>query len=274
MVITELIKIAIFKENRTQILDKKSRGWHGLILYTGEASQMTVRGQTFRNVYGDLLFLPRNLAYQQKQLEGITEGIVVDFFAEAVGDWFFIRNCEDMLTQFNECVQLWRNRENEDVRLDLMSRVYAIFAEAFRRRGTDAVCESIISRRRIAPSLEYINENFTDPSLRIGTLAELSGMSTRHLSRLFCEAVGMSPKAYIEDLRFKYADDLLDHGYSITEIARLAGYADLYHFSKVYKAKRGVTPSGRTVRSTEKTESDKAIAGKVKIEEYERRIRE
>ncbi|MBE6612451.1 MAG: helix-turn-helix domain-containing protein [Ruminococcaceae bacterium] len=55
----------------------------------------------------------------------------------------------------------------------------------------------------------------------------------------------MPPKAYIESLRLKYADELLAGGFSVTDTARMAGYSDAYHFSKIYKSKRGITPSER-----------------------------
>ena len=72
MYITEIVKAEDFEQNRRRPFHKYARRWHGLILYTGEAAQMIVDGQTYHYGYGDLLFLPRSLAYRMDQLEGTT----------------------------------------------------------------------------------------------------------------------------------------------------------------------------------------------------------
>jgi len=251
--ITEIVRAEDFEQNRRGPFHKYARRWHGLILYTGEAAQMIVDGQTYHYGYGDLLFLPRSLAYRMDQLEGTTKCLVIDFFGEDVGGWFLVHDCADLRERFAECVRLWEARAEESARLDCMAAVYALFAEAYRRRGTSAACEAAISRRRIEQVLEYVHANFTAHDLRVSSLAAMAGVSTRYLGRLFTEAVGMPPKAYIEELRIKYADDLLsDRKFTVAETAKLAGYTDPYHFSKIYKARRGIPPSGRAAERREK----------------------
>ena len=54
----------------------------------------------------------------------------------------------------------------------------------------------------------------------------------------------MPPKAYITQLRIRYACDLLKSGkYKIGDIAEEVGYKNVYYFSKVFKAQTGSTPS-------------------------------
>ena len=40
--------------------------------------------------------------------------------------------------------------------------------------------------------------------------------------------------------------------FTVAETAKLAGYTDPYHFSKIYKARRGIPPSGRAAERREK----------------------
>ena len=100
-------------------------------------------------------------------------------------------------------------------------------------------------RERLTPALDYIHQNFASPELRVGELTEILGVSGRYLSQLFYDVVGKSPKDYIMSLKLDYADELLDGGHSVSEVAAIAGFCDIYHFSRTYKLVRGVPPTAR-----------------------------
>ena len=69
-------------------------------------------------------------------------------------------------------------------------------------------------------------------------------MSRGHFCRVFTECTGLSPMDYILSCRMRLAEDLLvNSSSSITEIARRAGYQDLFFFSRHFKQHHGVTPS-------------------------------
>jgi len=245
MYITEIVSVVDFMEYRGGLMKNSSRLWHGLILNIGQMSIFTVSGEEHRFRSGDILFLPRSLSYSFSHPDKIAKCLVVDFFGEDVGDWFLVRDCGDLRGKFEEACRTWEKRSDDASRLSCMAQVYALIAEAVSRRDQNSTVSHENSRRRITPVLEYIHENFASPGLRVPELAGIAGMSARHLNNLFSEAVGMPPKAYIESLRLKYADELLAGGFSVTDTARMAGYSDAYHFSKIYKSKRGITPSER-----------------------------
>ena len=61
----------------------------------------------------------------------------------------------------------------------------------------------------IQKALSYIHEHFTEP-LEVAHLARDVHMSCRHFTRLFVRLLGISPKQYINELRFHKALQLLD----------------------------------------------------------------
>lgn len=85
-----------------------------------------------------------------------------------------------------------------------------------------------------------------DPERR-WTTAELAaslGVSESYVYRVFREAVGQSPAAYIERLRVESAcARLLRPGASITEVAFELGFKTSQHFATVFKRYTGLTPS-------------------------------
>ena len=67
---------------------------------------------------------------------------------------------------------------------------------------------------------EAMRAGFTDSSLRIDALARAAGVSRSHLYRLFRSEYGVSPKAYLRDLRLTLARRLLcEHAMSVAEVA-------------------------------------------------------
>ena len=84
---------------------------------------------------------------------------------------------------------------------------------------------------------------FTDSSLRIDALARAAGVSRSHLYRLFRSEYGVSPKAYLRDLRLTLARRLLcEHAMSVAEVAYACGYADPLYFSAEFKREHGISP--------------------------------
>lgn len=95
------------------------------------------------------------------------------------------------------------------------------------------------------------------PLLRPGRGArenEVSGYSSRHLSRLFREGAGMGYKSYLRVLRINAAARRLRAGpesLTLTALAQDLGYFDQAHFIHDFKATCGVTPGTYRTRLTD-----------------------
>lgn len=90
----------------------------------------------------------------------------------------------------------------------------------------------------------YFIENHYNEEITLEKLAQDHFVSPTYLSRIFKDAVGMSPINYLIKIRLTHARDLLKKGtYTIKEVAQLVGYQDAYHFSKSFKKQYGSAPS-------------------------------
>ncbi len=75
-------------------------------------------------------------------------------------------------------------------------------------------------------------------------LSRRSGMSVNTFLRLFKQEFGMSPQQYARILRIDLARSLIWRAdRSLDEVAAATGFADRYHFSKVFKAVTQCTPA-------------------------------
>ncbi|HAI10124.1 MAG TPA: hypothetical protein DCM28_00340 [Phycisphaerales bacterium] len=78
----------------------------------------------------------------------------------------------------------------------------------------------------------------------IESLATDAGYSPAHFSRVFKHIMGISPQRHLMESRIHRARHLLiETDWSITRIAQVMGYNDVYFFSRQFKQITGQTPS-------------------------------
>ena len=96
----------------------------------------------------------------------------------------------------------------------------------------------------LQPAVEYIHKHYTEELIDVQKLSALCGISYDYLRQLFEKFYGVSPIKYINGLKLKRAKELLSSGlYSVREAAQHAGFSDLSHFSRFFKANVGVSPN-------------------------------
>ena len=108
------------------------------------------------------------------------------------------------------------------------------------------------SNRCIAlQAADLLQASARDPNCKIEKIAELLGVSRSQLFRLFKAKFDISPKQYLENIRFSIAEKLLHENYlTISEIAFASGYADPLHFSTEFKKRVGISPKNYATRSS------------------------
>ena len=90
--------------------------------------------------------------------------------------------------------------------------------------------------------LSYIHNNYAD-AVTNAKIGEVFGYNRNYVSDLIKSATNLPLHKYIESVRFERALDMLTTSeMPIKEIAELCGFCDIYHFSKMFKARFGVSP--------------------------------
>ena len=97
--------------------------------------------------------------------------------------------------------------------------------------------------RRVLKVKNYINQNYKN-EIRLSEVASLAGMSPSAFSRFFKLHTGRNLSDYIIDLRLGYASRMLvDSTHSIAEIGYGCGFNNLSNFNRIFKKKKGCSPS-------------------------------
>lgn len=91
--------------------------------------------------------------------------------------------------------------------------------------------------------IAYIHHHYMQP-LTLAQLAEKSGFRPKYFAKLFQRCTGYSPLNYLIQVRMDIAHDMLASGfYTVREVADHVGYSDPYYFSRLFKSRKGISPS-------------------------------
>jgi len=111
----------------------------------------------------------------------------------------------------------------------------------------DPSCKQVLFPRHLdVPALKRARQYLDSQKTRVVHSSELevvTGLSRYELARQFRAMSGTSPYRYLLMRRLDFARKLLAQSRSLVEVALEAGFADQAHFSRMFKATFGITPT-------------------------------
>ena len=105
-----------------------------------------------------------------------------------------------------------------------------------------------IAPRQIKVLKAWLDQNIGSP-LSVEAMAARVGLSTAHFAREFKRSIGMTPWAYVVDLRLNLAHKLLFEGKNVHDVAAHCGFADRSHLCRAFRARFGVSPRELAARA-------------------------
>ncbi len=161
-------------------------------------------------------------------------------------DWARVREPadDDILLPLFRYLLTWLGRGDSEPCLRAIAAMLAAFGTGNRTTGrlspetwppiVEQVCAYLFARLDEDPAC----------ALTLQTLAEAACVSPAHLCRLFQSSVGHSPAETVRLARLDRAATLLARSnYAAGEIAGLCGFANPFHFSRLFRAAYGVPPT-------------------------------
>ena len=119
--------------------------------------------------------------------------------------------------------------------------VLSLTVEALDRRQSKAVTVRPDVARKIEAAQSIIETRFDD-NWTITRLAREVGLNERQLKDGFRQLFGSTVHEYLHGVRMDMAGALLRAGQSVTETAFATGFSSLSHFSRAFRAAKGVLP--------------------------------
>lgn len=223
---------------------KNGRGKHGFIYTVSGAMCDTFTAPVKDTVTvgaGELIFIPAGTVYTGTYLDEGTEIKIVQFELEsgALPPYLSVPRKMDLPNGGALIEAFFAPLENRVSSHPFyhLSRLYELLwqvDQSYTRVPT--------KYRRLQAALFEISEDWAQ-SKPVSHYAALCDMSEVSFRRLFCEYTGLSPIAYRNDLRLKYARVKLQSGeFNVSEAATACGFTNLSFFIRLYKKKYGHTP--------------------------------
>jgi AraC-like DNA-binding protein len=139
---------------------------------------------------------------------------------------------------FKKIFSTWVSKK-EGYYFESVSLLYRIFAELQKDTSMPKRYKS-----KISPAMEIIHSDFLTRSFSMSELAAMCNVGESHFQKIFKKIHGISPKKYIIQLKINHACDLLRlERYTVTQIAELCNFSDVYFFSRQFKEYMGITPT-------------------------------
>ena len=234
---------AMFFETRTpkhKPVFVKGRDYYSLTYrYSGRA-YISVDGAEYIYVSDSVTFMPKGLSYTTEVSEDIHMAVVhFDFEALDPPRSPVVINAESTMLRalFKALV---KNSTDTSADYSKMSIFYEILAELDRLRESRS---SGIIPEKTELAKGIIEREYSDPLFSVTELAERIGVSSAYLRREFNKAYGMSPLAYLKDIRIKKAKLLLlSEQYSVARLASECGYTCPSYFIQDFHRATGESP--------------------------------
>ena len=106
--------------------------------------------------------------------------------------------------------------------------------------------KSVVARGGLSPTVsralkDYMQVDF-HKSITLSDLAVVAGLSEFHLQRMFRHTHGLSPHAFLTEVRIENAIEMMLKGESLSQVAFDCGFSHQSHFNRVFKQHTGATP--------------------------------
>lgn len=159
-----------------------------------------------------------------------------------VADGQFV-TCAGQFAAFDLAMQLVRERCGEELVHDICRHVTA---DCWREGASSQSRYSRLAAAgtRLLDVIQLMETHIEDP-LPLEAIARRTALSRRQIERLFERYINDTPLQYYHGLRLNKARQLLEStGLSVTDVAVASGFVSLSHFSRSFKQKFNVLPSG------------------------------
>lgn len=247
--ISEIVTVNMYELTAEDIKQKPLNRYgvnlptYELVFFVSGVNETHFDGVVINDRPGVLRFLPKNHKTGEYYSRGFEPGVCIDIYFDtsspmpdrAIG----FKNMDFLKDDFEKIYNLWCNKKT-GYYFRSMKVLYDII-EKINSHKEGYITNA--QKEKIDAAYSYIIEHYRDREFDYKQLCSVSNLSYSYFKELFIAAYKMPPSRLVSKLKIEYAKELLiTRRYSITEIAELCGFDNVYYFSTVFKKWVGISP--------------------------------
>ena len=239
IVIKEIVglnTVCLEKGSCVQIQQRKS---FGLSFCVEGYLTFEYQGKTFVSDPNHAVLLPQGASYcHTAHKSGVYP--VINFTCDGIENDFLSIPLESVKPLWTAYQRIKRLRNDAQYRLLIIALMYELLHSLPVNASADGEMREI---------KKCVDTNLHDPSLNNQMLADTLCLSESYFRKKFLKAMGMSPRQYILHQRILRAENLLAEGtMPVAAVAEACGFASVYHFSRAFHQRVGLTPTQYAAR--------------------------
>lgn len=135
------------------------------------------------------------------------------------------------------------NRMNYSNELEIQGLLYLFLSKLAMSKNENSLKRNNISDFYVEKAIEFMQNNYLNPNLKITDVANFVGLNRSYLTHLFKKSLKLSPQEFLLNYRINEATSLLKNtNLSVGTISKSIGYNDQLTFSKIFKKVKGISP--------------------------------
>ncbi len=219
-----------------------------LIFYISGENTTHFKGLVIHDAQNSLRFLPKGNEDGEYFVESTGPTVCFDIYFDAevpISDQAFgLKNMNELKSSFENIYNVWQSKKT-GYYSKALSLLYEII---YRIKIHNQKYYTSSQHRKLLPSYEYMMLHFAENDFDYKEMCAKSGLSYGYFKEQFIKQYGMSPVKYVTMIRIEKAKELIvTERFSVSEIAEMCGFENIYYFSNVFKKLTGVSPKNYTI---------------------------
>ncbi len=212
---------------------------------------------------GDILFLNSNVPHKTEAIKEGTDCTMLQFqnfslfnsnlthlaeFLNSAGVSYFVFRGDDPdygeMQQHIAAIARATSSKDAACKFYIASSIYTILGVLHRKKFLSAAQDLVDPEllKKIQPVFSYIDEHYAE-HLSLEDLSRCVNFHKAYFCRLFKQATGNTVVDYLNFVRIKKAEALLQSNMNAIEASYLVGFSSPSYFTKIFKKHRLCTPS-------------------------------
>ena len=192
-----------------------------------------------------LIYLPKGCSYYVNKLQpGYTACInfqLKEDFPDSEPFCISVADPAAMERAYQLALNAWLSQQKWST-AKIRSCLYDIQSMLILRNETPYVSSKHLNA--LDATVQYIHEHYTSEDISVEKLISMTGIGASYYRQLFKNKYGTTPAKYIQNLRIRYAKQLMQNLFcTIDSVAQMSGFQSTAYFCRQFKQCTGLTPS-------------------------------